>query len=389
MAATQQVQTEGQVGLFSLGFAFNPFERLESSNDPYIAEYLIGHDMFSVAWETAPAALFAPPGGGKTAMRIYTLRACWKSEGRRRKFPVSYDLPFFANLAKLTSLEAHQTALAAATATDLFLACAHRPDVYLALSVPRRLNLLSLLRAALPVSLEYALSILEEAGDPRHLSEYLDRTYRLPEPASSEAVINLCRTMQRDLEDASGDLWSGPAQFEALLALIKEDLGFESVLVSLDGVDGENSFEGGAQEQFEILTPLLSCLGEWAEAKIFLKAFLPIELVPYFSVQTGDPYRQLLRAEICWDVPKLAEILRRRVYVASQGRFGSLDALSSPALRDVETLIASRARPLPREAITLAGMVLANYLERGGDYLQPEDISKAERQYSERSIFPD
>ncbi len=389
MATTPETSTEVETRLSSRGFVFDPFERLEASNDPYISGYLIGHDMFSVAWETAPAALFAPPGGGKTAMRIYTLRACWKNEGQRRKFPISYDLPFFAHLAGLTSLEAHQTAIAAAAATDLLLACAYRPALYRSLTVPRRLTLLSLLRAALPVNLEYALSLLAESGDAQQLSEYLDRTYCLPDPPGREAVFELCRLMLRDLEDASGDLWSGPAQFEALLAFLREDLNFESVLLLLDGVDGGGLAPGDVQMQFDVIAPLLNQSPEWSKSNLFLKAFLPFELQTYVAGQAPDFYRQSLRAEIRWDVPKLAEILRRRVYVASQGRFGSLDALSSPALRDVETLIASRARPLPREAIALAGMAFENYLERGGEYLEPEDISKAEQQYSQRSIFPD
>lgn len=389
MATTPETSTEVEARLFSLGFVFNPFERLEASNDPYISGYLIGHEMFSVAWETAPAALFAPPGGGKTAMRIYTLRACWKNEGQRRKFPISYDLPFFAHLSGLTSLEAHQTAIAAAAATDLLLACAYRPALYHSLTVPRRLNLLSLLRAALPVNLEYALSLLAESGDAQQLSEYLDRTYRLPDPPDREAVSELSRLMLRDLEDASGELLSGPAQFEALLAFLRQDLNFESVLLLLDGVDGEGLAPGDVQGQFEVIAPLLNQSPEWAKNNLFLKAFLPFELETYVAGQAPAFYRQSLRAEIRWDVPKLAEILRRRVYVASQGRFGSLDALSSPALRDVETLIASRARPLPREAIALAGMALENYLEHGGEYLTPEDISQAEQQYLQRSIFPD
>ncbi len=388
MAATPETQTAVGVRLSSLGFAFNPFERLEASNDPYISGYLIGHDMFSVAWETAPAALFAPPGGGKTAMRIYTLRACWKSESKYRKFPISYDLPFFANLSELASLEAHQTAIAAAAATDVLLACAYRPDLYLSLTVPKRLNLLSLLRVALPVSLEYILSILAESGDVGQLSDYLDRTYRLPDPPPPEAAAGLGKVMLQDLEDAAGDLWSGPAQFEALLDFIREDLRFESTLLLLDGVDGGNLPPGDVQAQFDVIAPLLSQASVWAKANVFLKAFLPADLEVHLAAQARDFYRQSLRAQIQWDVPKLAEILRRRVYVASQGRFGSLDALSSPALRHVETLIAERARPLPREAIMLANLVLQCYLAREG-YLEPEDIQKAEQQYLTRSIFPD
>lgn len=390
MATIQETQIGRLTRLSRLGFAFNPFERLEASNDPYISDCLIGHDMFAVAWETAPAAIFAPAGGGKTAMRIYTLRTCWLSNSKRRKFPVSYDLPLFASLPELTCLEAHQLGLASAIATDLLLACASRPSLYLDLSLPRRLHLLSLLQAALPASLEYALDLLAESADPSLLSDRLDRTYLMPEPALPDEIRNFCSAAQRDLKDASADLWENSALFEALLAFIFEDLSFESVFILLDGVDGSGFQTGNLQAQFDIIAPLLSQASAWSDRRIYLKAFLPIDLDAYLTSQSPIFYQQSLRAEIRWDVPKLAEILRRRVYVASQGRFGSLDALSSPALRDVETLIAQRARPLPREAITFAGLVLLNYVERGGEEnLKPEDIIQAEQQYPQRSIFPD
>lgn len=375
--------------LTRVGFAFNPFERLEASNDPHIADCLIGHEMFEVAWETAPAAIFAPAGGGKTAMRIYTLRACWLSNSKRRKFPISYDLPLFASPTDLTCLEAHQLGLVAATATDLLLACAFRPSLYLDLSLPRRLHLLSLLQAALPASLTYALELLAETADPRLLSGRLDRTYLFPETTLPDAVKGFCTAAQRDLESASVDLLESAALLEALLAFIFEDLSFESILILLDGVDGSGFQTGNLQAQFDLIAPLLNQAVAWSERRIYLKAFLPIDLDAYLVNQTPSFFQQSLRAEIRWDVPKLAEILRRRVYVASQGRFGSLDALSSPALRDIETLIALRARPLPREVITFAGMVLSNYLERRREYLEPEDILKAEQQYPRRSIFPD
>jgi len=387
MAKTQETQTERQTGLFSLGFAFNPFEHLEASNDPHISDYLVGHDMFSVAWEMAPAALFAPPGGGKTALRIYTLRACWKNEGRRRKFPISYDLPLWADLRDLTSLAAHQAALASASASDLLLVCAYQPDLYLGLSSSRRAGLLSLLQQSLPLDLAYSLGILEESGDAAELSARLDRTYRLPEPPSPERVRAFSCQAQRDLASAAVQTLPAETLFEHLLAFILEDFSFESVFLILDGVDGAGAQAGNPAGQFASIAPLLDQALRWARERLYLKAFLPLELQPL--VASHDFYRGALRAVITWDVPGMAEILRRRVYVASQGRFGSLDALSSPALRDVETLIASRARPLPREAIALAGMVLTTYLEGGGEYIEPEDISTSEQQYLHRSIFPD
>ena len=370
----------------SRGFAFNPFERLEASNDAYLAEYLVGHEMFAVAWETSLAALFAPPGGGKTAMRIYTLRACWLNNGQRRKFPISYDLLLFADPARLTSLESHLEALCAATASDLLLACAYHPELYLDLSAKRRQSLLTLLSTSLPSDLAYNLTILEETGDPRQLSDHLDRAYRLPELPSAFQLRLFCQQAQADLPQTTPEVVAPAVRFECLLEFLQADLAYESVFILLDGVDGDGSTLS-PQAQCLALASLFDQAAGWAKRGLYLKAFLPLELEAWFKFQPGEFFQKALRATLTWDIPKLAEILRKRVYIASQGKFGSLDALSSPALRDVETLIAQSAQPLPREAVVLAGLTLENYLAGQGEVLEPADLRRAEAQYIQHSFL--
>jgi hypothetical protein len=76
----------------------------------------------------------------------------------------------------------------------------------------------------------------------------------------------------------------------------------------------------------------------------------------------------------------LAELLRKRIYVASGGEFDSLDAISSPDLRDVETLLATAVTPLPRELLILVRRVLFAYVHRthtATTYLEPVDIDSA------------
>lgn len=383
----KEAQSGIRTGLPSLGFAFNPFAYLEASNDPYLPDYLIGHEMFAVAWESSPAALFAPAGGGKSAMRIYTLRTCWLSSSQRRKFPISYDIPIFAHPRDLTTFDAHRTALAAAAATDLLLACAYRPELYLGLNPARRVFLISLLRQALPTDLTWSLSILAETASPRRLSEHLDRTYALPEPPSANQVGEFCLLLQTDLERSGADDVPSALLFDFLVEFIYRDLGFESIFILVDGVDGTSSLASNAAAQYQVIAPLCEQALSWAKEHLYLKAFLPIELEPVLASQAEAFYRGALRAAITWDVPHLAEILRRRVYVASGGKLGSLDALSSPALRDVETLIAQRARPLPREVIVLAGKVMENYLAHSGGYLEPEHIETAEKEYHKSTVF--
>lgn len=378
-----------QNNFFKAGFVFNPFEYLEASNDPYLPEYLIGHDMFAVAWETSPATIFAPAGGGKTAMRICTLRTCWFSGSQRKKFPVSYDLPVFSSSHDAASLESHKLALAAAASTDVLLACAYRPELYLGLPPEKRRVLLSLIEQGLPTNLFWSLSILEETASPRRLSEHLDRTYILPDPPSENQVTEFCRIMQADLDGGFEHEIPDLQLFDSLTEFITHELGFDSIFILLDGVDGLGNLAHDSDGQYRLIESLCDQASIWMTKRLFLKAFLPLELEALFQSRSRIFYKQALHARITWSIPDLTEILRRRVYVASRGKFGSLDALSSPALRDVETLIAQRAEPLPREAIVMAGNVLESYLARGGRYLEPRDIEYAEQQYHHRSVFPD
>jgi predicted dinucleotide-utilizing enzyme len=90
-------------------------------------------------------------------------------------------------------------------------------------------------------------------------------------------------------------------------------------------------------------------------------------------------------ATIRWDPAQLAEVIRRRVYVASEGAFGSLDAIASPALRDVETILAGAALPLPREILVLTRRVLREHVEREGSdgKIQEEDVRIAIEWYNQ------
>src|SRR5215510_6480057 len=81
-----------QSWLRELGLRFDPFKYLEASADPRLGDYVIGQEAFAVAWDDAPALVFAPAGGGKTAMRLYATRACWVGLGGAHPFPIPYTL---------------------------------------------------------------------------------------------------------------------------------------------------------------------------------------------------------------------------------------------------------------------------------------------------------
>ena len=115
-----------------------------------------------------------------------------------------------------------------------------------------------------------------------------------------------------------------------------------------------------------------------------MKGFLPLEARVPLADQFTSVFTDAHTATIHWTPELLAEVVRRRVYVASEGSFGSLDAVASPALRDVETTLAQASLPLPREMLVLTRRVLEEHVWREGNSgkIQEEDIDAAIRWYN-------
>src|SRR5574342_11997 len=119
-----------KVWLEHFGFQFDPFEHEEASSDPNLNRYLIGHTAFSVAWSETPALIFSPPGGGKTALRIYTARACWTGAGGYQPFPIHYHLPHYFEKSSFSTLDDHLQKIVYSSAIALFLAFSYYPLIY-------------------------------------------------------------------------------------------------------------------------------------------------------------------------------------------------------------------------------------------------------------------
>jgi hypothetical protein len=123
-----------------------------------------------------------------------------------------------------------------------------------------------------------------------------------------------------------------------------------------------------------------------------VKGFLPSETEQAFVASAPGIASVVRRARLDWTAPMLAELIRRRVYVASGGEFGSLDAVCGPELRDVETALIkalpARAR-LPREALVLVRRVMHEYAQRpkaAAGRLASDDIDAAIRWYKTQPV---
>lgn len=373
----------------NLGFHFNPFTYLEASNDPYLGDYIVGHQTFSIAWEEAPAIIMAPPGGGKTTMRIYVTRSCWVGKGGAHPFPVPYYLPLYLSSSDAPSLESHCEKLTQASAQSLLISLVYRPEGFLHLPFSIQKKVVSILRESLDGLLSRYLSILRATSDANCLPKRLDSSYILPDPPSSSNISNLCAVVESTLNEidfSSSTSVGSVDRFKRLADLIVDDLGFRCLFVLADGVDAFVRSGTDPKVAISLIEKLFERADIWAKQSIYLKGFLPIDTENAIHDQLGEAASVFRIAKVSWTLDLLAEVVRKRVHTASGGQFGSLDAVSSPALRDIETNLVKVIEPLPREAIRIVQFVLAAYRDRDKSCLgqiEPEDIDTAVKQYQE------
>lgn len=379
--------------LRNAGFRFDPFEHLEASTDPYLGEYLVGLTDFSVAWDNTPALIFAPAGGGKTSMRIYTARTCWTSFGDSHPFPNVYEPHPRAAQAFPGTLEDHLAGITTAAAVALLLGLASKPERLLELDQARRVRVAALLQDALPGSLARYVHVLRESASPRQLAALLDRSFPAIDPPSEDKLEELCDMLGHAVTMRTVSVRPPSATFAEMMELLLDDLGYRSVFLLIDGVDGLPETIESPAAAWQWLAPLLDRLTPWAAQRIYIKGFLPVELeTVVFPATSADGFTRAYgaatrRVTIQWNPALLADVIRRRVYVATDGDFGSLDAISSPELRDVETTLARIPKPLPRELIWLVNQLLSAAAQRtGGELLRLEqdDVTRVAALYANR-----
>ncbi len=341
----------------ALGFHFDPFHHLEASADPHLIEYMVGHEVFAAAWDTTPSLIFAPPGAGKTAMRLYTERACWSSFGPRHPFPILH-MPVLGEMDDAgLPLALHCQRLGRAAARSLLLGLTIQPERLLDCTSAARARVRRLL-AALSRPVGYYADILRTPGATTTLARLLGGAtwFGAGSVTGIEKLYALADVLDDPGAPLPNDAADACAHFAEVCDVLLSVLGYRAIFVLIDGTDAlpESAHTPAAGARW--LQALLAVAEQWAAQGVVVKGFLPDDYTDVLLVTSER--RLFAETTIKWSVELLAELLRRRVAVASGGAFGSLDAISSPALRDVETLIARRVLPLPREAIVFVHELL-------------------------------
>ena len=343
--------------LAASGFAFNPFAFLDANADPRIFAYLVGHGAFATMWGPWPAIAYAPPGGGKTALRLQVTESCWSGPDRGYPFPIAY-LPLAPAGQLPGALDEHLASILESAAESLLQAFKRRPHWWHELGNAACREMRGLLDIDLPCSLEHQLAETEDRlSSPAQVPAHLENSEVRLQLASWRDVLQQLATTP------AGRPPSDPSRrLQVYADLVLHDLGMSAVYLLVDGIDSFPETADDARASTALLEPLMSQVKTWNDRGVFLKGFFPAELsglVTHMAPSTTPRFREV---SVAWSPQLLAEVLRQRIYVATAGQFGSLDALAAPGLRDVETRIARAVRPLPREALVLVTALIWEHL---------------------------
>ncbi|MBI4671950.1 MAG: hypothetical protein HY741_09840 [Chloroflexi bacterium] len=372
------LESESEIWVEHLGWSFNPFEHFEASTDPHLGDYLVGHQAFPAAWGRAPAFVFAPHGGGKTAARLFTARRAWID---LRAFPLVYLPAVHSEFRPPITLEQHLDGIIHGAAIALFIALTFRPTIYLNANDSQRESIYSGFADLLPAPLAYYLDLLREGETPTALPAQLGTTYLLPEVASRAQILELCNALEKSVAVSALDV-SLPAQerFEQQVAIILSTTRLPALDLLVDGIDGAPETFANSERQADWLAPLVAQAPQWLDRQVYLKAFAPTDVRATLERRLTNQLTGFDQTELIWTAESLAELLRRRIYSASSGQVNSLDAYANPSLSNIEGLITQSIVPLPREALLLTSRVLDNYAERVGNSpgsIELQDVERA------------
>ncbi|MCL4830898.1 MAG: hypothetical protein KJZ86_00620 [Caldilineaceae bacterium] len=366
-----------------LGFFIDPFQHLEASSDPHLGHYVVGLAQSRIARAEQPALIYAPAGGGKTAMRLHVLRSCWAGLAGIHPLPVTC-IPQRKDVEDGLTDDAFWSYLGRSTAVSLLLGLSYRPERFLALEYADGEELIALWQALLPGPYARYWRILSDHLDPIPLVNRFDLTYQLPDKPDPSQLGYFCHRLHSSPRHPRlgrpQELW------QTLHEIVLHRLGFGSIFLLLDGIDGFPTTFHRPRLAEKWLHPFIDRVDELAAHRVYVKAFLADEMCSLIEDDICPPV-SVLRSRLEWTPELLAEMLHKRIEYASQGRIGSLDAHCGPGLRAIEEELVRRmeSKPWPRRLLRYTRQVLAQWTMRtyptSGRIIE-EDLVSASRSLS-------
>jgi hypothetical protein len=398
-SVTADTDTEAKRRWFreELGLYFDPFALLDAGTDPYLPQYLVGQRAMEQLWGDWPSFLFAPPGGGKTAFRVWLTRVCRTGRDGRRILPVVLAPPRPEEPQTPLPWERYIEALSHAIAASLLLDLAYqpssfsvlcsfphsqsRPSRFFDLSEEERGLVRSVLERDLPMPLDYLLDQIADEGSLAPWSRTFDPpSLGLPNEPAAESLRAFCEAMRRAAPTPSSQL---PERGEKTIQTLRTILGYSAVYLLVDEAD---AYIQDPKAIVRLLKPLWANTTAWSRQAVFVKYFLPEE------ARSKIPAKMLTGPTKCviiqWEPETLVQVVQERLRIASQGAFYSLTAISTPDVNeDIEFQLARALQPpIPREMLRLLQRVFFVHLQRVGPCgrLQQTDYDKALDWYSGR-----
>lgn len=297
--------------LQNLGLRYDPFSLRDAgtmSHESLEETFVAPGGFAEIGALERSVAVFAPPGGGKTA-------ACRKVEAALRDLPAPPPLAVrFNSFQRLgerlpqVTLDDYQAELLAAVSTALFERIRATPDAFLALdNNPRNWLWAFLSEYAQVEPLELLLS------EPALRDDY-GRRQPLERIFMSGAALD--RRLSR------------------LLSHIRP-LGLEHLVILLDGLDANLDVEPDQPEATSLerlLRPLLRAQFLFRHPWLVWKLFLPSSVHPFVAKSKLVRDGWLSLVTLNWTPPDLDDLLQRRLEWASDEAISSLEAVSEQDL---------------------------------------------------------
>ena len=376
-----QQWTTDEAWLKTLGLRFNPFAHLESSTDPYLLRYIVTPFSLRPVWDDVSALILAPVGGGKTTLRLYS---AWNSlRGLFSYFPIPYVLPQEWWHLPSGNILNHGNALGRATARNTLLLLATFPHVFLEMPQKKQNELASLL-AAMTDEYEWILAL------------WSDETWEsLMELLVEPSLINsFAKPRSQDIKKTLLVLEKPSSLYDKdpfklicrVFDFLIEQFNYHSIHILLDGIDAFPETSSSATSGANWLQDWIDGFGtKFTSEYVRLKVFIPSEMEPIQGKNNLWQNISRKRAKVVWNRANLVELLRRRVFIASNRIHETINGLCSDDIDDLEEIlietIIQEGRPLPRELLALMQEIIRAHV------LNDPDISFFTASNIESGIF--
>jgi len=354
------VETGLERWLKAFGFEANPFAYREAGNDPYLNRYFVAPPYFDEILGDASlpqtAIIFAPRGGGKTALRVMVDYHC--REGLTKKHILSVLYTDFTRIVEtvgydLTRINSRLHSYEILT----------RIVVTLTEWLVKHLEALQRLNESQKAHLEWYLLHFGDYISPSQASmlaqEGVDFRPRRWEARKRMGFLYSDRALPSGIDYAlHGRGFLPPAQLLDELAGLIGLLGFDSIYVLVDRVDEFPITAANPEAMVALLEPLVADLTLMNLTKAVFKFFLPARLKEaILAVPTIRPDRLIIR-RVEWTDEALLEVIHRRLQAFSS--YSSLDELCVPELRGrIEREIITLADGSPRNLVRLGELLFS------------------------------